>query len=180
MRRFVLQVGQAASFLEPLDSTSIALISMQLRLASHWLADGLPLLKGDLRWGADALRIINEALSKSIQAIAIFLAWHYACGSAYDTPFWQQARNGFTSFLASVRDTGLGRDFGQALEAAAQWPADWIDLIADPDAYRKIAQPNLKLPVAFGGFGETSFAQIGRGIGWYQNQEDTPADDSFT
>ena len=86
----VLHIGNCASFLEPLEATAIGVITLQLHLLLHWRK----LLNQDMPI-EQAVDQINRIHEDTLLKISIFIAWHYAAGSKYDTPFWQLAADRF-------------------------------------------------------------------------------------
>lgn len=145
----IYKIGNAASFLEPLEATAIGLTLYQIYLLTDWLkqpADKRPLL----------IPHINRDLTQSIEAISLFVGWHYAHGSRYDTPFWHFAQQNFATHWQQARETAVGRAFHHLYQAGQQpTPAPMPDIF-------------------FGGFTQASFAQIGQGIGAYSPKIRTP------
>jgi tryptophan halogenase len=155
----LLRIGNAAAFMEPLEATAIGVILFELRLLSYWLADGLLGIGPEARWEPGTLAQINQELVDTVRAIALFVSWHYACGSCYDTPFWRHARACYDHARAAPADDARLAAFDTLVNAGA--------LLA-PGRKTAAAPPSPQPPGhAFGGFDAASFAQIGRGIGFY-------------
>jgi len=170
-RRFfdgaVFRIGNAASFLEPLEATAIGVTLEELRLASLWLADGLLGAAGELKWNPQILNLLNQLLIRTVQAVALFVGWHYARGSLYDTPFWRFAQANYQESLRRHNGTRLLADFQQFVQAGAQVPESQLKHMRDSHVYEQEIRPHLTLEGEMGGFGVLGFAQIGRGIGAY-------------
>ena len=164
----LFRIGNAASFLEPLEATAIGVTLEELRLASLWLADGLLGAAGDERWNPRTLDLLNQLMIRTVQAVALFVGWHYACGSRYETPFWRFARAKYEQSLSRHADTGLLADFQQFAQAGARVPVSHLEQMRDTRFYEDEIKPQLALDGELGGFGVLSFAQIGRGIGAYE------------
>ena len=164
----LFRIGNAASFLEPLEATAIGVTLEELRLASLWLADGLLGAAGEEKWNPQTLDLLNQLMVRTVQAVALFVGWHYACGSRYETPFWRFARANYEESLSRHAGTGLLADFQRFVQAGAQVPVSHLEQMRDRGFYEEKIGPQLALEGEMGGFGILSFAQIGRGIGAYE------------
>ncbi len=112
-RRFfdgrIFWVGNSASFLEPLEATGIATAIVEIRSAAHWIAEHGPESSTDL----DELEAFNEGMVGFVCRNSLFVAWHYACGSLWDTAFWRYARQGMERAREQRRrPASPGRDGG--------------------------------------------------------------------
>jgi len=172
----LFRIGNAASFLEPLEATAIAVTLEELRLASLWLADGLLGATGGEKWNPQILDLLNQHLIRTVQAVALFVGWHYACGSLYDTPFWRFAQANYEESLSKHAGSGLFADFQRFIQASAQVPDSHLEHLRDTPVYEQEIRPHLALDGEMGGFGILSFAQIGHGLGAYPETaiEDVP------
>jgi len=127
----LMHIGNAASFLEPLESTAIHVICTQLDAASVFLA----------RWQAQEhraanLQVLNRYLAKNVQGLSLVMGWHYAMGAPYDTDFRHFARANFAQEYPKVFDTDLldefdryldaGERFGGAPSPSFAWRVGWI------------------------------------------------------
>lgn len=163
----LFRIGNAASFLEPLEATAIAVTLEELRLASLWLADGLLGVSGEGKWDPQTLHLLNQLLIRTVQAVALFVGWHYARSSLYDTQFWRFARANHEESLSRLAGTELLAGFQRFSQAGAQVPASHVERIRDAQFYEQEIRPHLALDGEMGGFGVLSYAQIGGGIGAY-------------
>ena len=111
-RRFfdgrIFWVGNSASFLEPLEATGIATAIVEIRSAAHWIAEHGPESSTDL----DELEAFNEGMVGFVCRNSLFVAWHYACGSLWDTAFWRYARQGMERAREQRRRPGPSRRNG--------------------------------------------------------------------
>ena len=80
----VVAVGNAYAFVEPLESTAIQMLNLELDL----LTKHLPIDSGD-----EAIkRVLNEKINGMWDNLRGFLAVHYKFNRKLDTPFWQDCR----------------------------------------------------------------------------------------
>ena len=169
-RRFfdgrIFWVGNSASFLEPLEATGIATAIVEIRSAAHWIAEHGPESSTDL----DELEAFNEGMVGFVCRNSLFVAWHYACGSLWDTAFWRYARQG----MERARNSDVARDhleeMGEFVEAGRTLPALALSGCKDQETWDREVYPLLRIYRPFGNFSELNFAQVGHGIGYY----DTP------
>lgn len=162
----VFSVGNAASFLEPLEATAIGTAIVQVREVAHWLADHECGATPD----ADEVAYFNDALVTYICRNSLFVAWHYACGSRWDSPFWDYARSG----LARARQNAVARRHLVAMkdyvEAGRVMPGAALSAYEDVSRWEEDIYPLLRIYKPFGNFSEINFAQVGHGIGYYDTR----------
>jgi hypothetical protein len=171
-RRFfdgrIFWVGNSASFLEPLEATAIATAIVEVRSATHWIAEHGPGSSTDL----DELETFNEGMVAFVCRNSLFVAWHYACGSLWDTAFWQYARQG----MERARNSGIARhhleEMGEFVEAGRALPGLALSVYEDQEAWDREVYPLLSIYRPFGNFSELNFAQVGHGIGYYDARHD--------
>ena len=83
----VARIGNAASFMEPLEATAIVVAQLQVGMVLHMRLNRPPeFLEGDVP-------TVNRFLVNDILCKGLFVGWHYSCGSAHDTAFWRYARD---------------------------------------------------------------------------------------
>src|SRR5262249_45555840 len=92
---------------------------------------------------------------------------HYACGSRWDTPFWQYARRGIERARNSVLARAHLADMEEFMEAGRALPGLSLSTYGDQERWDREVYPLLSLYRPFGNFSELNFAQIGHGIGFY-------------
>lgn len=165
----LFHLGNAAAFLEPLEATAIGLILHQLQVAGHWLRDELVGVEGEAKWSPEVLAEVNRELTETVDAVGLFVAWHYRAGSVYDTPFWTHARAEAAEALKAAEGTPVGDRFQTLLRSAAGLSRSAVETIRDPETYRRSIVPHLESVAdagrGFGGFDAASFAQVGYGLG---------------
>ncbi|KIC47365.1 hypothetical protein RA28_06955 [Ruegeria sp. ANG-S4] len=159
----IFTIGNAASFVEPLEATAIGATIMQVRTAQRWMTD-----HGSKSPLSDpAIDHANQTMRSYILRNSLFIAWHYACGSQWDTPFWTLAANSLEraekhAYLA--RHMNAMKDF---LDAGRDLPGARIGACTDPRRWESDVLPMLTKYIPFGNFSELNFAQVGHGIGYY-------------
>jgi len=158
----VLKIGNAASFIEPLEATSIALTRYELDFLTAWLrafeATGGSTIVNHL---VDEL---NRQIVELILEVALFIGWHYAEGSVFDTTFWREAKSRFWSALDTDIPPEMRRRFLDHIEIASSLPTLDVTLLKSiEDLDRRLPQ-HRTFPTDFGGMTPLGFAQVGRGI----------------
>lgn len=164
----VFWIGNAASFLEPLEATAIGTAIVQVRAAAHWITEHGP----DGGADADELEDVNEEMLAYVLCNSLFVAWHYACGSRWDTAFWQYSRRG----LERARTSDVARahleEMQEFVEAGRSLPGRALSACEDQERWDREVYPLLSLYRPFGNFSELNFAQVGHGIGYYDAPHD--------
>ena len=82
----VVAVGNAAGFVEPLESTGLAVICDESRLLAEALSDS----DGDP--SASMAAAYNDIFAREWDAIRDFLAVHFKFNTRLDTPYWRACR----------------------------------------------------------------------------------------
>jgi tryptophan halogenase len=165
----VFWVGNAASFIEPLEATTIGHAIIQVRTATRWIVE-----EGRGRCARqDEVEAFNRAMLSYVCCDSLFVAWHYACGSRWDTAFWQYAQAG----IERARDSDIARAHLTAMEefveAGRSLPGLTLSQYEDQDRWDREVYPLLRLYRPFGNFSELNFAQVGHGIGYYKSPQNT-------
>jgi tryptophan halogenase len=149
----LFKIGNAASFLEPLEATAIGIIMTQIYYASHYPLKYL--LEGKRRFNEHQLKAFNENLFNFILKVGLFVSWHYAKGSCFDTEFWQFAKFNFEREIEKMENKNIICKFKQYLRAGAdfnKWQSLSLDRLIGKD---------------FGNFPVSSFYEVGYGIGYF-------------
>jgi tryptophan halogenase len=160
----VFWVGNAASFIEPLEATTIGHAIIQVRSATRWILE-----EGRGRCAdPEEVEAFNRLMLSYVCCDSLFVAWHYACGSRWDTPFWRYARRG----IERARNNPLARThlarMEEFIEAGRALPGLALSDYDDQDRWQREVYPLLRLYRPFGNFSELNFAQVGHGIGYYR------------
>lgn len=82
----VMAIGNAYAFVEPLESSSLLMIT----LMAMTLAQTLPASAAEPEPGTRS--VVNTSLNRKWDALRWFLAAHYRFNGRSETPFWRQAR----------------------------------------------------------------------------------------
>jgi tryptophan halogenase len=159
----VFRVGNAACFLEPLEATAIGTAIVQVRSAAQWIVDH----SRNRRAGPDAVEGFNGEMLSYVCCDSLFLAWHYSCGSRWDTPFWQYARRGIERARKNAIARALLDDMREFVQAGRALPGLALSGYEDQERWDREVYPLLRLYRPFGNFSELNFAQVGHGIGYY-------------
>lgn len=85
-RKNCVAIGLAGGFLEPLESTGIALIELAAYMLTH-------LMPGDSDDLAHTARHFNQMMEARYERIIDFLKMHYCLSQRTDAPFWIDNRN---------------------------------------------------------------------------------------
>ncbi|MEM7113880.1 MAG: tryptophan 7-halogenase [Chloroflexota bacterium] len=158
-------LGNAAAFLEPLEATAIGFIVLQMRAFGRW-----PL--GQLAYKQRRERLLalrnlftfNGYLQRTISDYALFIGWHYAQGSQYDTPFWRFAQANWQEQLAAWPDPDSRVRFEQFLAAGLETQRLRREAVQTQAAFERKEPRN---GTSFAGWPSASFAEVGHGIGYY-------------
>lgn len=164
----VFRVGNAACFLEPLEATAIGTAIVHIRSAAHWIVEH----GGKGRADPEEVEDFNRMILAYVCRDSLFLAWHYACGSRWDNPFWQHARRGIERARINAVARAHLSEMERFVEAGRSLPGLALCAYEDQDRWDREVYPLLKLYRPFGNFSELNFAQIGHGMGYYDIRKD--------
>jgi hypothetical protein len=159
----VFRGGNAACFLEPLEATAIGTAIMQTRSATRWILDHA----SDGNADPDEVERFNRAMLSYVCRDSLFIAWHYACGSRWGTPFWQYAEQGIERACNNTTAGAHVVAMAEFVEAGRALPGLALSAYEDQAQWDREVYPLLTLYRPFGNFSELNFAQIGHGIGYY-------------
>lgn len=166
----VFRVGNAASFVEPLEATAIGVSIYQVRMAEQWISDNADKPCAQTA----AVAAWNKAMHDFVIRNSLFVAWHYACGSKWDTGFWRHAQ---TCLERAEKDAHAQPHLGKMkefIDAGRDLPAQTLAEDRNDEQWAKEILPLLRKFVPFGNFSELNFAQVGHGIGYYNERPDAP------
>ncbi len=107
-RANVVAVGNAYGFVEPLESTALHMVIVELAYLTAGLAAAT-----DVESAARFRAYANEAIGAHWDFLRWFLALHYKFNGRLETPFWKAARSdvdvsGFEHFIDRYRSEGAG------------------------------------------------------------------------
>ena len=139
----VARIGNAAAFMEPLEATAIGSAQLQIGMVLQMrLNRSIEHLERDAP-------VVNRFLINKILCFGLFVGWHYACGSTYDSEFWRYARNhAWTQYRKAADPEVVGcdalRKFDEMMELLNQSvidKADWDRVCGFPlSSYAQISQ----------------------------------------
>ncbi|OWK39908.1 tryptophan halogenase family protein [Fimbriiglobus ruber] len=82
----VVGIGNSAGFVEPLESTGLAVICDESRLLAEALSDA------DCHPTPSLMAAYNDIFAREWDAIRFFLAIHFKYNTRFDTPYWRACR----------------------------------------------------------------------------------------
>ncbi len=159
----VCKIGNAASFIEPLEATSIAVVKAQLELLTPWLRLSRLGYKGPV--DGKLVAHISGEMRELVLELSLFVAWHYGMGSTFETRFWELARSRFQQGLLETASDECRRKFDTHMKHASQVPVEKLDLIQTSNDLDHVIPEHVSFPKPFGGMSPIGFAQLSRGIG---------------
>lgn len=152
----LLRIGNTASFIEPLEATAIGLISQGLKAIDLIVKNAKLLGNGREKRTGHLYQMlvtsINNTLFANVWERAIFVGWHYSMGSAFTSPFWDYAVQNYARQMEHFHVEHTRERFERFLDEGRR---------AVPEQYESFSSE------IFGGFPAASFAEIGRGIGYF-------------
>lgn len=166
----VFKIGNAASFLEPLEATAIQVLQHQIAIATAYPLKYLAQLEQfskvskRTKFSPNYIHKINDHLVKYVLQLSIFVSWHYINGSRFDTEFWRFAQNNYQEGVEKLGRPDLVSQFEQYLNAGSKF-LDTLDFPSRVDMYE--TPEGALFPRNFGGYSEESFAEVGHGIGYF-------------
>jgi tryptophan halogenase len=130
----VARIGNAAAFMEPLEATAIVSAQLQVGMVLH-----IRLNRSVANLERDA-PLVNRFLINNTLCYGLFVGWHYACGSKYDSKFWRYARDrAWPQHRKAAAPEVVGcdalRKFGEMIELMSRPvidKADWNRLCGVP------------------------------------------------
>jgi tryptophan halogenase len=159
----VFRLGNASSFLEPLEGTAIGTTIFQVGAAKRLMEDAAP--------GAPVapveVAVYNGVMRNYVLRNSLFIAWHYTCGSRWDTPFWRHAARA----IERARRNPLAAPHVAAMEefinSAESVPGRYVSDYTDVEGWTRDVLPLMNRYTPYGNFSQLNFAQVGHGIGYY-------------
>jgi tryptophan halogenase len=171
----VFRVGNAASFIEPIEAVSIGTALVQIRAAARFIREGAA--RDAAPPDPAAIAAYNQAAFSYVCKNSLFISWHYAAGSRYASPFWAHAERCFARAAAHPEVAAFVADFDEFLAVARDFRMEDLAGIDDREAWNQKVFPKLKLYRPYGNFSELNVAQVGHGIGLFSRPaqaEDAP------
>ena len=151
----VARIGNAASFIEPLEATAIVSAQLQVGMVLHMR------LNRPIGYIERDAPVVNRFLINNMLRYSLFVGWHYSCGSRYDSEFWRYARDhAWPRHRAATDPEAVDCDALRKFE-------EMIELINQTVIDKTDWERMCALPL-------TSYAQISQGLGCR-----TPVSDNF-
>ena len=144
----VAHVGNAASFMEPLEATSILAAQLQIGMILQMR------LNRPVEYFEKDAKTVNRFLVNTMTEYGLFVGWHYSCGSKYNSDFWQYAQK--TVWPRHVEQNNFNVIGSKSLEKFY----NMFELLKQP----VLAKEDLERSC---GFPLSSFAQLSHGLGCY-------------
>ena len=168
----LFKLGNAASFIEPLEATAIGFILNQVEVLSYWPLRHLAKLEKRGKLNENDLKVFNRYLLNFACKISIFVGWHYVSGSRFDTEFWQFAKSNFKKEIEKMPNQELIREFRRYLQAGTECPHpienfSEFSKLAAADPLKITHQLRGADPIVFAQWRHLSFAEVGYGIGYF-------------
>lgn len=155
----LMRVGNAAAFFEPLEATAIGAAVAQTLGISIWPLGRMKPNSQKMIIRQNDLNVFNKWFYRYHLALGLFIGWHYTQGSAYNTPFWEYAKDTFFGAWEKLKnsedkeDLRVCNEFQDFLTAASE---------------RINMKPKKEIKMnSFGIFPVESFVEIGLGIDYY-------------
>ncbi len=165
----VMNIGNSASFLEPLEATAIAIALSQINAFSRWPLGRLANSDKTVLWrrnrhNAEDLKTFNTYLLKTIMRISVFVGWHYSMGSRFKSEFWRYAQGRARSVpeILPASSVDLKTQWKKVTDAVSHLPHPFEDQIDFQHVCEPGPRPNRPI---YGMFTPESFAEVGHGIG---------------
>jgi len=166
----VYRVGNAASFLEPLEATAITMVLLLITNLSNWpLGKFLVpyLLKGKKsKLNENNLQQFNKVIVNEIMRTAIFISWHYAMGSKFDSEFWRFAKSNFYNEIEKLENRNLLNEFEQYCQEGKALPHPFKQHHEFILSLEPVERKEIEIE-EFAGFSAYSFAEMGCGLGYF-------------
>ncbi|MBE7383677.1 MAG: tryptophan 7-halogenase [Leptolyngbya sp. SIO1E4] len=118
----LFKIGNAASFLEPLEASAIGLTLNQIRSFSHWPLKTLEQNGKRIKLEDSHIELFNQYLQSSFNSNLLFVAWHYSMGSCFETKFWRFATANFKQQLGNLASQKFLVEFKEYIETLASQP----------------------------------------------------------
>jgi tryptophan halogenase len=153
----LFKIGNCASFIEPLEATAIGIFHAQIAYASEYLKYLAKSNSPKQKIDESTINAFNELLFQIVYKAALFVGWHYAKGSCFNTDFWHFAKSNFEQEIDKLANTKLLRKFESYIQAGSE-----VNYFLSFGKLNSFIKP-------FGGFRPASFYEIGTGIGYYSS-----------
>lgn len=129
-----IAVGLSSGFLEPLESTSIALVETAIEKITSFLTEP--------EFGQEEVDKFNYAMALEYERVRDFIILHYKLNGRTDSPMWQYCRNlpvphTLTEKMVAFKNTGEVIRYPWEIFGKDSWLAIFDGLNFRPDTYNK-------------------------------------------
>lgn len=168
----LFKIGNTASFLEPLEATAIGCILKQVEAISYWVLRTFAKLETRGRLDEQQLQTFNNYFLNYVYKMSLFVGWHYAMGSRFNSKFWNFAKTNFYQEIKNLENQKLLEEFYAVLESSADSPHPLENF---PEFSSTVAKTEINIftalmqgmPKLFGQWTKPSFTEVGYGIGYF-------------
>jgi len=132
--RNCIAVGLASGFLEPLESTSIALVETAIEKIASFLEQP--------EYNEEESEKFNYAMAQEYERVRDFIILHYKLNGRTDSPMWQHCRDlaipqTLTDKMAAFKANGELIRYSWEIFGKDSWLAIFDGLNFNPDSYNK-------------------------------------------
>lgn len=176
-RRFfdgaLFTIGNAASFLEPLEATAIGAIIAQMKCISFWPLNLFIKKQQKCNLKSKELELFNNFLVKYTYKLSLFVGLHYAKGSCFNTDFWQLARDNFEREVENPQFPEVMQEFLEYLQQSYTLLhpfnkyRQFAELTSEKFTSTKVARQKISESKSFAQWDRQSFAEVGHGVGYF-------------
>jgi hypothetical protein len=127
-------------------------------VAAAHITKYFPDSEGRRRLNKIQLQAFNKNLFEFVLKIALFVSWHYANGSCFDTAFWRLTKSKFEQGMEQIEDIGNQKIFSKFkhyLQSGAEFD-NWQSLLLGSFSEK-----------IFWKFSVASFYEVGQVIGYF-------------
>lgn len=129
-----IAVGLASGFLEPLESTSIALVETAIEKIAEFLKEP--------EYGQEELDKFNYGMSQEYERVRDFIILHYKLNGRTDSPMWQHCRDlaipqHLADKISAFKATGKVKRYPWEIFGKDSWLAIFYGLNLTPESYDK-------------------------------------------
>ena len=112
----------------------------------------------------DLVVALNASFRRTVMEVSLFIAWHYAEWSVFDTPFWTRAGRRFQHGLRHGVPPNVRGSFEEQIERASELSADDVVRARTQADLDDIRRRHAAFPATFGGMTPVGFVQVAEGL----------------
>jgi tryptophan 7-halogenase len=171
----LFKIGNTASFIEPLEATAIGYIVKQVESISCWPLQHFAGLERREELSKDKLHEFNQYFFNYGLELSVFIGWHYANASRFDSKFWNFARSNFEREINKLENQEILNGFERFLrlgENSYHPTEDFSSFVFSTEISQVSFLGNIRngmYDLSFNQWPKSSFAEMGYGIGYFTN-----------